>query len=215
MRVFPLAPAACALAAVLASACAAQGGGRSGLASAPAALDWRQLATDSDRFRLRQWRNAWMRALAEARTGGHAADVAKEGALLQPDAAIEWRTPPMGEYDCRVIKLGTKGAAGLPYVAYPPFRCRIRDEGGMTSFAKLSGSQRPLGLLVPARGGDRMVFLGTLQLGDETRALQYGRDRERDMAGFLDRIGPNRWRLAFPQPHFESKMDVMELVPRE
>ena len=45
------------------------------------------------------------------------------------------------------------------------------------------------------------------------RALQYGQDETRDVAGFVERIGPNRWRLVMPQPHFESQLDVMELVP--
>ena len=42
-------------------------------------------------------------------------------------------------------------------------------------FAKLTGSQRYVGLIFP---GDamRQVFLGTLVLGDETRAMQYGQD---------------------------------------
>ena len=84
---------------------------------------------------------------------------------------------------------------------------------GLMSFAKLTGSQRPLGLLLPYVG-QRMVFLGTLQLGDESRALQYGRDRERDMAGVIERIGEDKWRLVFPYPHFESTIDVLELVPK-
>jgi hypothetical protein len=50
-------------------------------------------------------------------------------------------------------------------------------------------------------------------LGDETRALQYGQDETRDVAGYVERIGPNRWRLIMPKPHFESQLDVMELVP--
>jgi hypothetical protein len=33
------------------------------------------------------------------------------------------------------------------------------------------------------------------------------------MAGYLQRIGDRRWRLALPQPHFESLFDVIELVP--
>ena len=56
-------------------------------------------------------------------------------------------------------------------------------------------------------------FLGTLVLGDETRALQYGQDETRDVAGYVERIGPARWRLVMPKPHFESTIDVMELVP--
>jgi len=59
----------------------------------------------------------------------------------------------------------------------------------------------------------REVFLGTLVLGDEGRAMQYGRDPDRDVAGFVERIGPNRWRMLMPRPHFESQIDVLELVP--
>jgi hypothetical protein len=57
------------------------------------------------------------------------------------------------------------------------------------------------------------VLLGSLVLGDEERAMQYGQDEMRDVAGFVERIGPNRWRLVMPEPHFESRLDVMELVP--
>jgi hypothetical protein len=101
----------------------------------------------------------------------------------------------------------------LDYVAYPPFDCRIRGEDGFVSFTKLTGSQRPIGLILPYTA-NKMVFLGTLQLGDERRALEYGRDRERDVAAFLERIGDHRWRLVFPYPHFESTVDVMDLVPK-
>ena len=50
-------------------------------------------------------------------------------------------------------------------------------------------------------------------LGDETRALRYGRDRERDLIGVVERVGADRWRIAFPRPHYESLLDVIELVP--
>jgi hypothetical protein len=115
-------------------------------------------------------------------------------------------------YRCRVIKLGAKGAGNLNYVAYPAFTCRVRAEHSLQRLTKLNGSQRYVGLIFP---GDAIhqVFLGTLVLGDERRALQYGQDDARDVAGFLERIGPNRWRLLMPEPHFESKLDVIELVP--
>ena len=58
-----------------------------------------------------------------------------------------------------------------------------------------------------------MIFLGTLQLGDEALAYRYSRDRERDMIGQFERVGDNRWRLVLPFPHFESQLDVIELVP--
>jgi hypothetical protein len=182
---------------------------------APAAQgspDWRSIATDADRDRLREWRTAWVRALAKAEGGGHHAALAAEGILLQPDAAVSWQDPPPGNYRCRTIKVGAKSEGMLDYVDYPPFECRIRQESGLMSFAKLSGSQRQIGLILPDTR-DRMVFLGTLQLGDETRALQYGRDRERDLAGIVERIGERRWRIVFPYPHFESTIDILELVP--
>jgi hypothetical protein len=139
--------------------------------------------------------------------------VEKEGVLLDPDAALGGQIPD-GTYRCRVIKLGARGAGLLNYVDYPWFSCRVSKDGELQDFAKLGGSQRQVGSLFP---GDklRQVFLGTLVLGDEVRAFQYGRDTERDVAGYVERIGPNRWRLIMPRPHFESVMDVMELVPTQ
>jgi hypothetical protein len=55
--------------------------------------------------------------------------------------------------------------------------------------------------------------LGTLMLGQEERAFDYGTDPERDIVGIIERIGPNRWRMVMPRPAFESIVDVMELVP--
>ena len=205
---------AASLALACLSGCASGSGGEQMTEAAPASAmpDWRSIATESDRERLREWRTAWMRGVTQAKGGGHAGELAREGNLLNPDAAVEWQDPPPGEYSCRMIKVGAKGAGPLDYIAYPAFTCRIRQEHGMMSFAKLTGSQRPLGLFLPTQG-NRMVFLGTLQLGDENRAMEYGRDRERDMAGVVERIGDNRWRLFFPYPHFESTIDVLELVP--
>jgi hypothetical protein len=176
------------------------------------ARDWRAVATQDDRERLRDWRSSFVAALKSARAAGHAADIAREGALLEPDAAVPGGPIRNGMYRCRVIKLGGKSPGLLDYVAYPYFSCRVQQERELQGFAKLSGSQRPIGLIFPA-DAVRQVFLGTLVLGDEDRAMQYGRDRERDVAGFVERIGPNRWRMLMPQPHFESQMDVMELVP--
>jgi hypothetical protein len=207
-----LVPSICALllTVLTLSACAASPPGGSAPAAPP---DWRVIATEPDRKRVREWRNAWTKALRKAQAAGHGATLAREGVLLQPDAALPWQAPPMGEYQCRVIKVGAKSAGLLDYVAYPTFNCRIRAENGMTSFAKLTGSQRPIGHLLPTTG-DRMIFLGTLQLGDENRALRYGDDSERNVAGIIERIGESRWRLVLPYPRFESTLDVLELIPR-
>ena len=174
--------------------------------------DWRQVATSADRERLREWREEFVAALAAAQQAGHGADIASEGALLQPDAALGGGPIPNGLYACRVIKVGAKSEGLLNYVSYPAFRCRISAGDGRQHFAKLSGSQRHVGVIFP---GDalRQVFLGTLALGDEQGAMQYGVDEMRNVAGYIERIGPSHWRLVMPGPHFESQLDVMELVP--
>ena len=174
--------------------------------------DWRQVATAIDRERLRDWRNVFVGALEAARKAGHGEDIAREGALLQPDAALGGGPIPDGLYHCRVIKVGANSDGLLNYVPYPAFSCRVSADGGLQSFAKLTGSQRHVGVVFP---GDamRQVLLGTLALGDEQGALQYGQDETRNVAGYVERIGPNRWRLVLPRPHFESLLDVIELVP--
>lgn len=173
---------------------------------------WRSVASEDDRGRIRNWRDAWVQALAQVRAGEHRGEIAREGALLEPDAALADPAPPPGLYACRTLKLGTPSGDLLDYVAYPAFRCRIERAGGRLRFTKLTGSQRPVGSIF-ADNGRRMIFLGTLALGDEPRALRYGRDRERNLIGALERIGPRRWRIAFPLPHYESLLDVIELVP--
>jgi hypothetical protein len=173
---------------------------------------WRQVATTDDRQRLSEWRTSFLAAIDAASKGGHSTEIAREGALLQPDVASGPPAIPNGLYRCRVIKIGAKEPDGFTYVSYPPFYCRVRAERNLQRFNKFGGSQRLVGLIFP---GDAVhqVFLGTLVLGDETRALQYGQDQLRDVAGYLERIGPERWRLLMPKPHFESQFDVMELLP--
>lgn len=173
--------------------------------------DWRSVVTPADRARLRDWRGAFGDGLAAARKAGHTADIAREGALLQPDAALGGPIPN-GDYACRITKLGAKSTGLLDYVAYPAFRCRVTSDRDLQRLAKVGGSQRVVGLIFPA-DAMRQVLLGTLVLGDERRALQYGQDAARDVAGYIERIGPQRWRLIMPRPQFESQLDVMELIP--
>jgi hypothetical protein len=174
--------------------------------------DWRSIATEADRERLRDWRSAFTSALAAARASGHSEAIARDGELLRPDAALPDPAIPDGHYRCRVIKLGAQSPGMLDYVAYPRFDCRVRQEGERQAFAKLTGSQRHVGVIFP---GDqlRQVLLGTLILGDEAAARHYGADPDRNVVAFLERIGPGRWRLVMPSPTFESQLDVMELVP--
>ena len=178
---------------------------------APPQPAWRQIATPADRQRLRNWRLSFSAALASITRAGEAEKLASQAALMAPDAALPDPAPPPGDYRCRTIKLGTDRPGAPEYIAYPAFTCRIALGKDGLSFAKLGGPQRPVGRLFPDDGW-RMIFLGTLMLADETRAYDYGRDPERDMAGALERVGPREWRLVLPYPRWESTLDVIELT---
>lgn len=174
---------------------------------------YKQVVSENDKVRLRDWRKSFEEGLAAARKSGHGADIDREGALLDPDAALPTPAIPNGMYRCRVIKLGAKDPGNLDFVSYSGFTCRVRADHSLQRLSKVSGSQRYVGILFPD-DAIHQVFLGTLVLGDERRALQYRQDEARDVAAYLERIGTNRWRLVMPQPHFESRLDVMELVPQ-
>lgn len=178
----------------------------------PVEGSWRGTATEQDRLRIRNWYKSWEAALADARAKGYGAEVDGEGALLQPLAALPNPHLPAGDYRCRTVKVGSQGRSNLGYVAYGWFRCRVSAEQGIYSLTKVTGSQRPIGLIFPD-DLKRQVFLGTLELGDESMPVNYGSDRMRDMAGLIERIGDNRWRLVLPAPAYESLLDVIELVP--
>ena len=196
-------------AAALLAGCSGERGAVAGVSTA--GTDWRSVATPGDRDRLRGWRTAWVQALAKARPR-HAAALGAQGPLFAFDRALSGPLPPPGDYRCRVFKLGAAGTGALDYLAYPFFSCRIDAEGAVSSFYKRSGSQRPVGILFPD-SATRAIFLGTLVLGDETAGLDYGADASRDMAGYVERVGPAHWRLVLPRPRFESILDVIELVP--
>ena len=208
------------LAALLASqACAAQDpAAATFVRDAPACVShgrtWRSIATDADRGRLRDWRDSWIEALAQARGQGHGEAIAAIGPLLDPDAALDGPAIPVGNYRCRTIKVGSRQPGIVPAFTdggYAP--CRIGALDSRMTFARLEGPQRPIGRIYPDNEL-RAIFLGTLQLTDESRAYQYGVDPDRDMIGLLQRIGERRWRLVLPRPAQESLLDVIEIVPR-
>jgi hypothetical protein len=115
-------------------------------AAAAAPADWRRVATDADRERLRVWRRAWVEALAKARGSGNGKAIAAEGVLFEPDRALDVAMPPEGRYKCRMFKLGGRGTAMQDFTAYPYFECRVVAEGDVYSIYKSSGSQRPVDL---------------------------------------------------------------------
>lgn len=178
--------------------------------SAPA---WSAAIVPDDRERLRTLPQAWSTALAQARAEGYGDRIRALGALADPAATLPDPEPPPGRYRCRTVKLGSPGDL-LAFVAYGWFECDIVEAGGELRLEKLTGSQRQHGTLYPDTNR-RLVFLGTLAIGsNETTPPAYGAERERNVVGVLERVGPARWRLVQPWPHFESVLDLLELEPR-
>jgi Domain of unknown function (DUF4893) len=174
--------------------------------------EWKRLATAADQDRLARLDSAWQQALTEAGKsfGG---EIRKEGVLLKPAAALPRPAPTPGSYNCRLIKLGQATAKTRAYESFKPFFCYVEVEGNLLTIVKQTGSQRPAGRLWEDDDPNRLIFLGSLALGDEEQPLAYGDDPKRDMAGVFQRIAPFRWRLVIPWPQSTSKLDVFELTP--
>jgi len=173
---------------------------------------WKAVATAADEDRLARLGLAWQEALDEAKRS-NAADVNREGGLLLPRSALPRPDPTPGSYNCRLIKLGKASPKGKAYETFKPFFCYVEVEDNLLTIVKQTGSQRPAGRLWADDDPKRLIFLGSLALGDETTPVAYGDDPKRDMAGTLERIGPFRWRLVIPWPQSTSKLDVFELTP--
>jgi hypothetical protein len=173
---------------------------------------WKQVATAEDEDRIDRLGLAWQAALAETRRS-HAPDVRREGALLEARAALPRPAPTPGSYNCRMIRLGRTKPRGPVFERFKPFFCYVEVEDELLTIVKQTGSQRPAGRLWEDDDPTRLIFLGSLALGNEQQPLAYGEDPKRDMAGVLERIGPFRWRLVIPYPQSASKLDVFELTP--
>ena len=175
---------------------------------------WKGVATDADESRIDRVGLAWQSALADARRRDPRA-VDSEGALLRPRSALARPAPTPGSYYCKLIKLGSTTGKGPAIEKFKPFFCYVEVEDNLLTIVKQTGSQRPAGRLWEDDMPDRLIFLGSLALGNEDQPLAYGQDSKRDMAGVLERIGPFRWRLVIPWPQSTSKLDVFELTPVE
>jgi hypothetical protein len=173
---------------------------------------WKSVATAADEDRLARLGLAWQQALDDAKKS-NAGDVRREDKLLLPRSALPRPEPTPGSYNCRLIKLGQATPRSKPYETFKPFFCYVEVEDELLTIVKQTGSQRPAGRLWADDDATRLIFLGSLALGDETVPVAYGDDPKRDMAGVLERIGPFRWRLVIPWPQSTSKLDVFELTP--
>ncbi|HEY0600905.1 DUF4893 domain-containing protein [Brevundimonas sp.] len=187
--------------------------GPDGPGSGPVLRDWRGIVTAADRDRYNRLDAAWSLALQQARRQRGSGDLPSTGDLIDPRSQRPDVTPPAGDYRCRTVKLGSQGGEeGLGYVVYGWFACRIEQTPAGLKFTKLTGSQRPSGLLFP-ENDRQMVMLGSMALADEPPANSYGQRPDRDLIAVLERIGERRWRLVTPWPQAESNLDLIELVP--
>jgi hypothetical protein len=175
---------------------------------------WTSVATTPDETRLQRLDEAWTEGLRDARRT-HPREVRAEGDLLRPDAGLARPAPTPGSYYCRLVKVGRVKARGPAFEKFKPFFCYVDVEGELLTFVKQTGSERPVGRLWNDADSNRLVFLGSLAMGNEAKPLAYGDDPKRNMVGVVERIAPFRWRLVVPWPESNSKLEVYELAPVE
>jgi hypothetical protein len=174
---------------------------------------WLSVASAEDADRLRRLPMAWSEALAEARTAANAGGFRAEGDLLRRDAGLARPAPTPGSYNCRVVRLGRTDRRSPTFVRFKPFFCYVEVEDDLLTIVKQTGSERPAGRLWEDDVPTRLIFLGSVALGNEEQPKAYGDDPKRDMAGILERIGPMRWRLMIPFPRSGAKLEISELTP--
>lgn len=170
---------------------------------------WQGIASAADKGRLANIAGAWAAGLADARKAGFTSALRDESELVKSGAALARPVPTPGSYRCRLVKLGGKPA----FEKFKPFFCYVEVDGELLTIVKQTGSQRPAGRLWEDDDPKRLIFLGSLALGDEEAPLAYGDNPKRDMAGILERTGPFRWRLVIPWPQDGSKVHAYELTP--
>jgi hypothetical protein len=182
-------------------------------AIAPRTDGWSGVASDADRGRIARAPLAWQQGLAEAGARGFRDAIRSEARLLSSTAALPRPAPTPGSYSCRVITLGRSTKRGPAFERFKPFFCYIDVEGELFTIVKQTGSQRPAGRLWSDSNPTRLIFLGSLALGNEDEARAYGDDPRRDVAGIFERIAPFVWRLVIPFPQDGTKLQVFELTP--
>ena len=177
---------------------------------AAVAADWKTIITPADRGRLDR--------LAESISKGDAIAAASNPAPADTKVLRAIFDPPdtpiavgrlAGNWRCRTIKVGEI------LVVYSWFKCRIAATADGLHLEKTSGSQRLSGGLY-ADGPTRLVLLGAGTVNDEppvpySALAGQPADPDADMVGVLTQPAPDRLRIVFPFPRYESIYDVMEL----
>ncbi len=162
-----------------------------------------KLMTPADKVRLENYEATRKGALEDARDGAPA-DVAELNAVLAAPTQPFSDFDLVGDWQCRTIKAG--GLAKL--VVYGWFKCRVSDDGSGWMLEKVSGSQRTRGRFY-TESDTRLIYLGSFHVAGDA-AKPYGSGPESDQVGYAFRTGPTAWRIEFPAPYYESKLDILE-----
>lgn len=162
-----------------------------------------QILTPSDKARLANFDQSSAAALKEAQAGGDPADVAVLDKALAGQAMPMGN--PLGAWSCRVIKVG----GTLPLTVYPRFKCNWREDDVGWFLEKTSGSQRTQGHFYDG-GPTRLTYVGAGHVAGEA-PRRYGQDAKENQVAFAERRAPNRIVLMFPEPQYESKLDILVL----
>ncbi|RWA73550.1 DUF4893 domain-containing protein [Mesorhizobium sp.] len=163
-----------------------------------------KLITAAGKARLDKYGGTRKAALEEAKAGDPA-EVRELDALLAKPLVAFSDKDLTGNWKCRTIKAG-----GIsPLVIYGWFKCKVSDDGSGWRLQKISGSQRTTGRFFDD-GEKRAIYLGSFSVNDD-KAKPYGSGPESDQIGYAFRNSATEWRIEFPAPYYESKLDVMEL----
>ena len=171
------------------------------VAAADGVMD--KIITPADRDRLAKFDAVRVDALAEAKAGDPQDYAALSATLVKPQLSFS-DFDMTGDWQCRMTKLG--GLSEL--VVYSWFKCRVTDDGSGWMLEKLSGSQKTKGQFYTVSDA-RLAYLGSGYVNDEA-APKYGVGPNSDQVGYAIRTGPAEWRIEFPAPAYESKLDVLE-----
>lgn len=84
----------------------------------------------------------------------------------------------------------------------------MTDDGSGWRLEKISGSQRTKGRFFDD-GEKRAIYLGSAYVNNDP-AKPYGSGPQTDQVGYAFRNSAKEWRIEFPAPYYESKLDIIE-----
>lgn len=162
-----------------------------------------KLITAADKTRLDKYGETRKEALAEAKAGDPAEVKQLDALLAKPLVAFSDKDLT-GNWQCRTIKAG----GPLPLVIYGWFKCKVTDDGSGWRLEKISGSQRTKGRFFDD-GEKRAIYLGSAYVNSDP-AKPYGSGPQTNQVGYAFRNNASQWRIEFPAPYYESKLDIIE-----